>query len=228
MLTQPLVPVGCINMANNDANDPLDVLIKTMSRLPGFGPRSARRAALHLLKKREQLLMPLANQMLTASEQIKTCHICGNLSLHDPCLICTDPKRLQTVICIVEDVDDIWAMERTAAYEGVYHILGGTLSALDGIRPDDLRIPQLLRRLQDATHAESQTNGQPVSEIILALSTTVDGQSTAYYIADQCAALNLPHELRITRLAQGIPIGGELDYLDEGTLTLALQSRGNL
>lgn len=207
-------------MAMTDPNDPLDVLIKTLSRLPGLGPRSARRAALHLLKKREQLLTPLANQMLTASEQIKTCHICGNLSLHDPCLICVDPKRNQSVICVVEDVDDIWAMERTGAYDGVYHILGGTLSALDGIRPEDLRIPQLLHRLQDTQH--------PVQEIILALSTTVDGQSTAYYIADQCANLNLPVELKITRLAQGIPIGGELDYLDEGTLTLALQSRGNL
>lgn len=207
-------------MAITDPNDPLDVLIKTLARLPGLGPRSARRAALHLLKKREQLLTPLANQMLTAAEQIKTCHTCGNLSLHDPCLICTDPKRNPGVICIVENVDDVWAMERTGAYDGVYQILGGTLSALDGIRPEDLRIPHLLNRLQDTQH--------PVHEIILALSTTVDGQSTAYYIADQCANLNLPVELKITRLAQGIPIGGELDYLDEGTLTLALQSRGNL
>jgi recombination protein RecR len=207
-------------MATHDPNDPLDIMIKTLSRLPGLGPRSARRAALHLLKKREQLLTPLANQMLSAAELIKTCHVCGNLSLHDPCLICTDPKRTHSVICVVEDVDDIWAMERTGAYEGVYHILGGTLSALDGIRPEDLRIPQLLRRLQDTT--------QPISEIILALSTTVDGQSTAYYIADQAVALHLPTELKITRLAQGMPIGGELDYLDEGTLTLALQSRSNL
>ena len=215
-------------MAAHDPNDPLDVMIKTLSRLPGLGPRSARRAALHLLKKREQLLTPLANQMLAAAEQIKTCHVCGNLSLHDPCQICADPKRLQTVLCIVEDVDDIWAMERTGAYEGVYHILGGTLSALDGIRPEDLRIPQLLRRLQDARNPQSQTNGNPITEIILALSTTVDGQSTAYYIADQCTALHLPNELKITRLAQGMPIGGELDYLDEGTLTLALQSRSHL
>lgn len=208
-------------MAAIDQNDPLDVLIKTLSRLPGLGPRSARRAALHLLKKREQLLMPLAQQMMTAAEQIQTCHICGNLSLHDPCLICTDPKRDHHVICVVENVDDIWAMERTAAFSGVYHILGGTLSALDGVRPDDLRIPQLLRRLNDTT--------QPVHEIILALSTTVDGQSTAYYIADQCAHnMNRYPDLKITRLAQGIPIGGELDYLDEGTLTLALQSRSGL
>lgn len=215
-------------MAQTDPADPLELMIKTLSRLPGLGPRSARRAALFLLKKREQILTPLANQMLTAAEQIKNCHVCGNLSLHDPCLICADPKRTQTVICIVEDVDGIWAMERTASFDGVYHILGGTLSALDGVRPEDLRIPHLLRRLENAPHAESQTNGQPVSEIILALSTTVDGQSTAYYIADQAAALNLPNNLKITRLAQGIPIGGELDYLDEGTLTLALQSRGDL
>lgn len=208
-------------MAAVDPNDPLDVLIKTLARLPGLGPRSARRAALHLLKKREQLLIPLSQQMMTAAEQIKTCHVCANLSLHDPCLICTDPKRDPHVVCVVEHVDDIWAMERTAAYNGVYHVLGGTLSALDGVRPDDLRIPQLLRRLQDAQH--------PVHEIILALSTTVDGQSTAYYIADQCAHIPLAYpSLKITRLAQGMPIGGELDYLDEGTLTLALQSRSGL
>jgi recombination protein RecR len=202
--------------SNNTQQDPLETLIKTLSRLQGLGPRSARRAALQLLKKREQLLLPLAQQLMTASEQIKTCHTCGNLSLHDPCLICNDARRDHTIICIVEDVDDLWAMERTGAFSGVYHILGGTLSALDGIRPDDLRIPQLLTRLNN--------DNQPVREIILALSATVDGQSTAYYIADQCKDT----EMKVTRLAQGIPIGGELDYLDEGTLTLALQSRSVL
>lgn len=201
----------------NTQHDPLETLIKTLARLQGLGPRSARRVALQLLKKREQLLLPLAQQLMTASEQIQSCHICGNLSLHDPCLICSDARRDRQVICVIEDVDDLWAMERTAAFSGLYHVLGGTLSALDGIRPEDLRIAPLIARLSDPQH--------PVREIILALSATVDGQSTAYYIADQCAKFP---ELKITRLAQGIPIGGELDYLDEGTLTLALQSRSAL
>jgi recombination protein RecR len=198
-------------------HDPLETLIKTLARLQGLGPRSARRVALQLLKKREQLLLPLAQQLMTASEQIQSCHVCGNLSLHDPCLICSDPRRDRQLICVIQDVDDLWAMERTGSYAGLYHVLGGTLSALDGVRPEDLRISALLNRLDDEQH--------PVREIILALSATVDGQATAYYIADQCQSVP---DLKITRLAQGIPIGGELDYLDEGTLTLALQSRSAL
>jgi recombination protein RecR len=197
--------------------DPLETLIKTLARLQGLGPRSARRIALQLLKKREQLLLPLAQQLMVAGEQIQSCHVCGNLSLHDPCLICQDQRRDKQLICVIQDVDDLWAMERTGSYAGLYHILGGTLSALDGVRPEDLRIAPLLTRLSDPNH--------PVREIILALSATVDGQATAYYIADQCQ--HLP-DLKVTRLAQGIPIGGELDYLDEGTLTLALQSRSAL
>lgn len=193
--------------------DSLESLIKLISRLPGLGPRSARRLALHLLKKKDLLMIPLGEQILTTAENIKTCSTCGNLGLSDPCSICTDPKRDATKICVVEDVDDLWAMERTNAYRGHYHVTSGTLSALDGIRPEDLKIPQLITRILDKT--------TPVTEVILALSATVDGQSTGFYISDQLKDTNVS----VTRLAQGIPIGGELDYLDDGTLTLALQSR---
>ena len=193
--------------------DSLETLIKLISRLPGLGPRSARRLALHLLKKKDVLMIPLGEQMLTTAENIKTCSTCGNLGLTDPCGICTDPKRDTTKICVVEDVDDLWAMERTNAYKGRYHVTGGTLSALDGIRPEDLKIPQLLNRILDKV--------TPVSEVILALSATVDGQATGFYISDQLRDTNVA----VTRLAQGIPIGGDLDYMDDGTLTLALQSR---
>ncbi len=192
--------------------DSLDILIKTLGRLPGLGPRSARRLALHLLKKKDLLMIPLGEQILQTAEQIQTCSTCGNLSLHDPCPICADRTRDHTKICVVEDVDDLWAMERTKAFRGFYHVTGGTLSALDGVRPEDLRLPQLLQRIQN----------MGITEVILALSATVDGQATGYYISDQLHPL--PH-VRVTRLAQGIPIGGELDYLDDGTLTLALQTR---
>jgi recombination protein RecR len=191
--------------------DNLESLIKLMSRLPGLGPRSARRLALHLLKKRDVLMIPLGQQILTTAENTKTCSTCGNIALHDPCPICTDPKRDRTQICVVEDVDDLWAMERADAYRGLYHVTGGTLSALDGIRPEDLKLPQLVHRVRD----------ENIGEVILALSATVDGQATGFYISDQLKNTNA----RVTRLAQGIPVGGELDYLDDGTLALALQSR---
>lgn len=193
--------------------DALESLIKMMARLPGLGPRSARRLALHLLKKKDLLMIPLGEQMLMTAEQIQTCSLCGNLGLSDPCSICDDPSRDRTKICVVEDVDDLWAMERTNAYKGLYHVTGGTLSALDGIRPEDLKLPQLMDRIFNPQY--------PVSEVILALSATVEGQSTGFYISDQLKDSNVT----VTRLAQGIPIGGELDYLDDGTLTLALQSR---
>lgn len=196
--------------------DSLETLIKLLSRLPGLGPRSARRMALHLLKKKDVLMIPLGEQMMATAENIKTCTTCGNLGLNDPCGICTDPKRDPTKICVVEDVDDLWAMERTNAYKGLYHVTSGTLSALDGIRPEDLKIPQLLNRILNKTAL--------VNEVILALSATVDGQSTGFYISDQ---LKNTH-VTVTRLAQGIPIGGELDYMDDGTLTLALQSRQSI
>ena len=193
--------------------DTLESLIKTLARLPGLGPRSARRLALHLLKKKDTLMVPLGEQILNTAEQIVTCGTCGNLGLTDPCSICSDPRRDKTQVCIVEDVDDLWAIERTNTYRGVYHVTGGTLSALDGIRPEDLRIPQLMERVFDPS--------APVTEIILALSATVDAQATGYYISDQLK----DSRVRVTRLAQGIPVGSELDYLDDGTLSLALQSR---
>jgi recombination protein RecR len=192
--------------------DTLDTLIKTMGRLPGLGPRSARRLALHLLKKKELLMIPLGEQILQTAAQIVACGTCGNLSTQDPCPICCDNTRDKTKICVVEDVDDLWAVERTRAYRGIYHVTGGTLSALDGIRPEDLRLPQLLRRVRDNN----------ITEIIMGLSATVDGQATGYYISDQ---LHDMPQVKVTRLAQGIPIGSDLDYVDDGTLTLALQSR---
>lgn len=193
--------------------DTLESLIKVMARLPGLGPRSARRLALHLLKKKDTLMLPLGEQILKTAEEIRTCTECGNLSLHDPCPICTDPRRNKAQMCIVEDVDDVWAIERTQAYKGLYHVTGGTLSALDGVRPEDLKIPKLLERIMDPAH--------PVTEVILGLSSTVDGQATGFYISDQLQNTRVA----VTRLAQGIPIGSDLDYLDDGTLALALQSR---
>lgn len=192
---------------------PLDNLIKMLAALPGLGGRSARRIALHLLNKRETAMLPLAQALQRAAEEIRECAICGNLDMIDPCNICQDQKRDQTKICVVAQVSDLWAIERTLAYKGLYHVLGGLLSALDGIGPDDLRIQNLVER----------TKSSQADEIILALSATVDGQSTAHFIADQ-----LDHNtLKITHLAHGVPVGGELDYLDDGTITTALKSRSS-
>jgi recombination protein RecR len=187
----------------------LDALIRLLAKLPGLGPRSARRAALHLMKRRESLLEPLAAALAQAAEAIRTCSVCGNLDTLEPCAICQDPKRDAAMICVVEDVSDLWALERTGAFRGRYHVLGGTLSALDGVGPDDLKIERLLARLR------------PGTEMILALNATVEGQTTAHYLADKVTA----RDVRVSRLAQGVPIGGELDYLDEGTLTTALKAR---
>src|SRR5438132_8619870 len=187
----------------------LDRLIQLLAKLPGLGPRSARRAALHLIKRRESLLEPLATALAKAAEAIRPCPICGNLDTADPCAICRDPERDASAICVVEDLADLWALERTGAFRGRYHVLGGTLSALDGVGPDELNIARLISRLV------------PDTELILALNATVDGQTTAHYIADRAAATGA----KISRLAQGVPIGGELDYLDEGTLTAALKAR---
>ena len=187
----------------------LDTLIQLLARLPGLGPRSARRAALHLIKRRESLLEPLAAALAMAADAIRPCPVCGNLDTVQPCGICRDPERDETMICVVEDLADLWALERTGAFRGRYHVLGGTLSALDGIGPEDLNIPRLLARLK------------PGREVILALNATVDGQTTAHYLADRLAASGV----KISRLAQGVPIGGELDYLDDGTLTAALKAR---
>jgi len=177
--------------------------------LPGLGPRSARRAALHLIRRRESLLEPLAAALANAAEAVRPCRICSNLDTTQPCGICRDPQRDETAICVVEDLADLWALERTGAFRGRYHVLGGTLSALDGIGPDDLNIERLVGRLK------------PGQELILALNATVEGQTTAHYLADRVAGSGV----KVSQLAQGVPIGGELDYLDDGTLTAALKAR---
>ena len=187
----------------------LDTLIQLLARLPGLGPRSARRAALYLLKRREQIMQPLAAALGAAAAAVRPCATCGNLDAADICAICREPERDPAAICVVEDLADLWALERTGAFRGRYHVLGGTLSALDGVGPEELNIGRLIARLG------------PDSELILALNATVEGQTTAHYIADRAA----PTGARLSRLAQGVPIGGELDYLDEGTLTAALNTR---
>jgi len=189
----------------------LNHLISLLAKLPGLGPRSAKRAVLHLIKRREGLMVPLARAMAEAAENIKTCSICGNIDTHDPCTLCNDHRRDDGLICVVEQVADLWALERTGAFKGRYHVLGGTLSALDGVGPEDLGIPKLAHRA---------ANPQ-VGEVILALSATVDGQTTAHYIADSLENANVT----VSGLAQGVPVGGELDYLDDGTLSTALKSR---
>ncbi|HTZ37581.1 MAG TPA: recombination mediator RecR [Stellaceae bacterium] len=187
----------------------LDTLIGLLAKLPGLGPRSARRAALYMVKRREAVMEPLATALREAAAAIRPCPVCGNLDTTEPCAICRDERRDAKLICVVEDIADLWALERTAAFRGRYHVLGGTLSALDGIGPEDLAIGKLIARLA------------PGMELILALNATVDGQTTAHYIADRAAGTGAA----VSRLAQGVPIGGELDYLDEGTLTAALKAR---
>lgn len=192
----------------------LEDMIKRLTRLPGLGPRSARRLALTLLEKKEQILLPLAQSLTRAAEAITACDTCGNLDSSNPCRICQDQTRDRNSICVVQQISDLWALERTRGFRGQYHILGGVLSALDGVRPEDLRIDQLVQRIEDNN----------VQEVILALSATVDGQTTAHYIADALSKSGAC----ITKLAHGVPIGGELDYLDEGTLVTALQSRSGV
>ena len=187
----------------------LETLIDLMARLPGLGPRSARRAALHLVKKRGQLLSPLAEAMTEVAATARECVNCGNITTSDLCSICTSPKRSIGQICVVEDVADLWAMERAAVFKGRYHVLGGTLSALDAVGPEELRIPHLVQRVAE----------EGVTEVILALPATVDGQTTAHYIADELPGV------AVTSLAQGVPVGGELDYLDDGTISAALKAR---
>ncbi|MEO0701593.1 MAG: recombination mediator RecR [Pseudomonadota bacterium] len=193
-----------------DAPKDIEALIELMAKLPGLGPRSARRAVLHLIKKRGLLLMPLADAMHAVGATARECINCGNIGTSDICDICASEKRATGEICVVEDVADLWAMERSGVFKGKYHVLGGTLSALDAIGPDELRIPKLVDRVQS----------EGVTEVILALNATIDGQTTAHYIADQ-----LGQDIKITSLAQGVPIGGELDYLDDGTISAALRAR---
>ncbi len=190
----------------------IEKLIQLLAKVPGLGPRSARRAALHLIKKKEQLMGPLAGAMAEAYDKVRVCSACGNVDTSDPCMICTDPRRDGATVIVVEDVADLWALERAAAMSNVrYHVLGGTLSPLDGVGPDDLTIRQLVERVAAGG----------VSEIILAVNATVEGQTTAHYITDQLAGF----AIKVTRLAHGVPVGGELDYLDDGTLAAALKSR---
>lgn len=189
----------------------IETLVGLMARLPGLGPRSARRAVLHLLKKRDLLMAPLADAMARTAATTRDCAICGNLTSFDICDICANPERTATEICVVEDVADLWALEQSGAFRGRYHVLGGTLSPLDAVGPDDLRIPALVARVTETA----------ATEVILALAATVDGQTTAHYLADALA----PTGVSISSLAQGVPVGGELDYLDEGTITAALRAR---
>ena len=189
----------------------IERLISLLSKLPGLGPRSARRAALDLIKKRDGLMRPLAGAMADAAEKISTCDSCGNVDAQNPCHICAAPGRDQTIICVVQEVGDLWAMERAGAFRGQYHVLGGTLSALDGVRPEDLNIAGLIER----------AGAGEVKEVILAMNATVDGQTTAHYITDHLERA----QVTVSRLAHGVPVGGELDYLDDGTITAAMKSR---
>jgi recombination protein RecR len=193
------------------AGPEIERLIQLLARLPGLGPRSARRAALFLIKKRELLMMPLAAALQTALDKIEICRVCGNIDTRNPCTVCTDVRRDQSVIVVVADVADLWALERAGAINARYHVLGGTLSPLDGVGPQDLSIDALINRV----HAER------FGELILALNATVDGQTTAHYITDLIADAGV----KVTRLAHGVPVGGELDYLDEGTLAAAIRQR---
>jgi recombination protein RecR len=198
-------------MAQSIAGPEIERLIQLLARLPGLGPRSARRAALHLIKKREQLLSPLSDALRVASERIVVCSTCGNVDTADPCTICRDPQRDTAILVVVEDVADLWALERAGAVNACYHVLGGVLSPLDGVRPEHLNLDRLVARASEPG----------IAEVILALNATVDGQTTAHYVTELLG--HLP--LRVTKLAHGVPVGGELDYLDEGTLSAAIRQR---
>jgi recombination protein RecR len=198
-------------MASSVTGPEIERLIQLLARLPGLGPRSARRAALHLIKKREALMAPLTGALQTAMDRIQVCKTCGNIDTSNPCTICTDARRDPAIIVVVADVADLWALERANAINGRYHVLGATLSPLDGIGPDDLAIDSLVSRAHDPQ----------VKEVVLALNATVDGQTTAHYITD----LLQDADVKVTRMAHGVPVGGELDYLDEGTLSAAMRQR---
>ncbi len=201
-------------MAKSVAGPEIEKLIQLLARIPGLGPRSARRAALHMIKKKEQILGPLAEAMAEAHDKVSICSVCGNVDTVDPCTICSDHRRDGSTIIVVEDVADLWALERAAAMNSAYHVLGGTLSPLDGIGPDDLNIKSLVERVAQGG----------IKELVIAVNATVEGQTTAHYITDRLDGL----DVAITRLAHGVPVGGELDYLDEGTLAAALRSRTKL
>jgi recombination protein RecR len=193
------------------ASPEIDALTQALSRLPGLGPRSARRAVLHLLKRRDSAMAPLLRALERVNEALVTCSVCGNVDTIDPCSICADPRRDQRLLCVVEEVSDLWALDRSRLFPGRFHVLGGRLSALEGIRPEDLAIAQLVGRVADGG----------TDEVVLAMNATLEGQTTAHYVAERLEAC----PVRITQLAHGLPVGGELDYLDEGTLAQALRAR---
>jgi len=193
------------------ASPEIETLVQALSKLPGLGPRSARRAVLHLLKKREGAMTPLLRALEAVNERLATCSVCGNVDTSDPCTICTDSRRDARMLCVVEEVADLWALDRSRLFPGRFHVLGGRLSALEGIRPEDLAIDTLIRRIA----------GGGIDEVVLAMNATLEGQATAHYIADRIAQ----YPVRLTQLAHGLPVGGELDYLDEGTLAQALRAR---
>ena len=201
-------------MSQNSAGPEILRLIELISRLPGLGPRSARRVALFLLKRRDTLLKPLADALAEAGEKIERCKVCGNFDTVQPCAVCQAGGRDDALVCVVEDVPDLWALERGGAFRGRYHVLGGALSAIDGITPDDLNIPSLVARVEAGG----------IREVILALNATVDGQTTAHYVAELLEGKGVS----VTRLAHGVPVGGELDHLDDGTLAAALRSRRDI
>lgn len=201
-------------MARASTGPEIERLIQLLGRLPGLGPRSARRVALHLINKKEQLMAPLATAMADALKAITVCEVCGNVDTMSPCHICADPRRDPAMICVVEEVGDLWALERAQVINARYHVLGGTLSPLDGIGPEELRVAALIERAR----------ADEVKEVLLALNATVEGQSTAHYLTDQLASCGVA----VSRLAHGVPVGGELDYLDEGTLAAAIKSRKSL
>jgi len=198
-------------MVRRTTGPEIERLIQLLAKLPGLGPRSARRAALHLIKNREKLLLPLSSAIDEARDKVSVCSSCGNADTVDPCTLCADPRRDRGVICVVEDVGDLWALERAGAWNGLYHVLGGTLSAIEGVRPEDLSIGRLIDR----------SAAGAVREVVLAVNATVEGQTTAHYIIDRLKGLGIA----TSRLAHGVPVGGELDYLDEGTLTQAMKAR---
>lgn len=192
----------------------IDGLIQMLSKLPGLGPRSARRSALQLLKKKDSVMIPLADALRRVADRVQICEVCGNVDTANPCHVCTDVRRDQTTICVVEEVADLWALDRSETFRGLYHVLGGTLSALDGVGPDELNIASLVDRITGGT----------VTEVILALNATVDGQTTSHYLAERLEDSGV----KVTALAHGVPVGGELDYLDDGTLAAALRARSSV
>jgi len=193
------------------ASPEIEALVQALSRLPGLGPRSARRAVLHLLRKREAAMTPLLRALEAVNEKLSTCSTCGNVDTTDPCAICSDQRRDPRMLCVVEEVADLWALDRSRLFPGRYHVLGGRLSALEGVRPEDLSIDKLVGRIAAGG----------IDEVVLAMNATLEGQTTAHYIADRIAQ----YPVRLTQLAHGLPVGGELDYLDEGTLAQALRAR---